>query len=108
MVAPLEDYVLDDRFLASLSFCLSMDCDLALVLLVLSLAVDVPRAMEAVDADHPHGTTGYNNNGYTVLQQHIAFFDRNHDGVIYPWETFQGTISISGLSVVISLKFCCV
>ncbi|KAG0623919.1 hypothetical protein M758_3G211400 [Ceratodon purpureus] len=50
----------------------------------------VPRAMEAVDADHPHGTTGYNNNGYTVLQQHIAFFDRNHDGVIYPWETFQG------------------
>jgi len=55
-------------------------------------ALDVPRAMEAVDADHPHGTPGYNNNGYTVLQQHIAFFDRNNDGVIYPWETFQGTI----------------
>lgn len=61
----------------------------------------VPRAMEAVDSDHPHGTTGYNNNGYTVLQQHIAFFDRNNDGVIYPWETFQGFHAL-GFNVIIS------
>nr|XP_048318088.1 probable peroxygenase 4 isoform X2 [Ziziphus jujuba var. spinosa] len=33
----------------------------------------------------------YEENGdLTPLQKHVAFFDRNHDGLIYPWETFRG------------------
>ncbi|XP_020208365.1 probable peroxygenase 4 [Cajanus cajan] len=36
-----------------------------------------------------------------VLQKHAGFFDRNHDGVIYPWETFQGFRAI-GCGVLLS------
>ncbi|OIW21809.1 hypothetical protein TanjilG_11544 [Lupinus angustifolius] len=36
-----------------------------------------------------------------VLQKHVAFFDRNHDGVIYPSETFQGFRAI-GCGILLS------
>ncbi|KAI8538831.1 hypothetical protein RHMOL_Rhmol09G0134100 [Rhododendron molle] len=36
---------------------------------------------------HYEGVDGTDQN---VLKKHVAFFDRNKDGVIYPWETFQG------------------
>ncbi|XP_057445494.1 probable peroxygenase 5 [Lotus japonicus] len=45
-----------------------------------------------------------------VLQKHVAFFDLNQDGVIYPWETFKGLRQIgsgillsTGLSLFINL-----
>ncbi|KAB1205799.1 putative peroxygenase 4 [Morella rubra] len=37
-----------------------------------------------------------------VLQKHVAFFDRNQDGLVYPWETFQGFRAI-GASLLLSL-----
>ncbi|KAI8993756.1 Caleosin related protein-domain-containing protein [Gaertneriomyces semiglobifer] len=48
-----------------------------------------PRANEAADGDHPHGSED-NKKKLTVMQQHVEFFDRNKDGVIWPYETFLG------------------
>ncbi|GAA5855051.1 hypothetical protein JCM3766R1_002006 [Sporobolomyces carnicolor] len=54
----------------------------------------VPRANIAATVEHPDGTT---ENDYakvhkdeSVLQQHVAFFDRDHDGIIWPSDTLVG------------------
>ncbi|PWA80744.1 caleosin-related, EF-hand domain pair [Artemisia annua] len=35
-------------------------------------------------------------NDQNVMRLHAAFFDRNNDGVVYPWETYQGIRAIGG------------
>ncbi|CAM6115575.1 unnamed protein product [Calypogeia fissa] len=62
----------------------------------------MPRALEAVDSEHPYGTIGYPNRNLSILQQHVDYFDMNHDGKIYPWETYQGMRKI-GFNVFISV-----
>ncbi|CZR63923.1 related to calcium-binding protein caleosin [Phialocephala subalpina] len=52
------------------------------------------RANEAATTERPHGTTkdgwARNYKHQTVLQQHLSFFDRDADGVIWPQDTFIG------------------
>ncbi|KAJ3180012.1 hypothetical protein HDU87_002235 [Geranomyces variabilis] len=49
----------------------------------------VPRADVAQSAEHPEGSAD-GKRDLSVMQQHVEFFDRNKDGVIWPWETYVG------------------
>jgi len=64
------------------------------------------RANEAASVDAPVGTekSNYSKNhrDETVLQQHVAFFDSDHDGVIWPLDTYRGFRQL-GFNVFLSL-----
>nr|GMD66099.1 probable peroxygenase 5 isoform X1 [Ipomoea batatas]GMD79556.1 probable peroxygenase 5 isoform X1 [Ipomoea batatas] len=50
----------------------------------------------------PVGKGMENGSETTPLEKHAMFFDTNHDGIIYPWETYQGFRKI-GSGVLLSV-----
>ena len=69
----------------------------------------IARANLAVSTSKPDGGDppprdphGKESSDYTVLQQHVMFWDRDGDGAIYPWDTYLGFRDL-GFSILFSL-----
>ncbi|KAJ4037351.1 hypothetical protein NW756_005644 [Fusarium oxysporum] len=66
----------------------------------------VARANLAATHERPEGTIDDDwadrHRDQTVLQQHCDFFDKDHDGVIWPLDTFRGFYQL-GYGIILSL-----
>nr|GMD63374.1 probable peroxygenase 5 isoform X1 [Ipomoea batatas] len=61
--------------------------------------------MASSSTTKPYGKGMKKDDEKTPLEKHAMFFDTNQDGIIYPWETYQGFRKIGGgffLSVALS------
>lgn len=55
----------------------------------------MPRANKAISREKPEGSPNTPDREHmTTLQQHVAWFDFDGDGIIYPWDTFRGFYKI--------------
>ncbi|KAF3011281.1 hypothetical protein E8E15_000185 [Penicillium rubens] len=64
----------------------------------------VARANAAVSVEKPEGDLEWARkcDGYSPLQQHILFWDRDRDGMIFPWDTYNGFREL-GFNVIFSV-----
>lgn len=65
-----------------------------------------PRATLAASKESPNGTVegdwAAKHQHQTVLQQHVAYWDRNNDGIVSPYDTYLG-VRAWGWSIFLSL-----
>ncbi|KAK9350930.1 Caleosin related protein-domain-containing protein [Lipomyces doorenjongii] len=64
----------------------------------------VARSNIASSTEHPQGTKPWasQHKNYTVLQQHILFWDRDQDGQIYPVDIYRGFRDL-GFNIIFSI-----